>query len=88
MSVGPHKTTLRTWAGRKRVPPIPDVPKHKAKKDTRRWCRGRVGVQHEPEWRKSVRGPWSEHACRACGRIMDYCFKWHRNCICGLHDAD
>lgn len=29
----------------------PDAPKHRANKDTRRWCRGVVGRRHLCEWR-------------------------------------
>lgn len=25
----------------------PEVPRHRSRKDRRRWCRGRVGVEHE-----------------------------------------
>lgn len=28
---------------------LPDVPKHGKKKKTRRWCKGKVGVEHRPE---------------------------------------
>lgn len=27
----------------------PDVPKHNRKKNTRRWCKGKVGVEHQAE---------------------------------------
>lgn len=27
----------------------PEEPKHRSRKDRRRWCRGKVGVEHVPE---------------------------------------
>lgn len=44
-------TTVRTWDGRKPLPPIPEQPKAFSTKNTRRWCRGKVGREHTGEWR-------------------------------------
>jgi hypothetical protein len=32
----------------------PEVPPHRARKDRRRWCRGKIGIEHTPEikWSK------------------------------------
>lgn len=53
-------------------------PRHMSKKDTKTWCRGRVGVEHRWEWRSwwlaSVREPSErgyhrqEEFCTACER--------------------
>lgn len=62
--------------------------KPKAKKDTRRWCRGKVGIEHEPIVQKRP-GYWQdkpckwsqvvpllacnhEEVCKNCGKIL----KW------------
>lgn len=28
---------------------LQEIPKHSSKKDTKRWCRGKVGVEHMPK---------------------------------------
>lgn len=49
-----------------------EAPKHRNRKDTKRWCRGVVGREHEwifQEWRKFSRGgdpPMTERVCSAC----------------------
>lgn len=37
---GPRRDELRAR--------LRDVAPHRSRRDTRRWCRGRVGVEHEP----------------------------------------
>jgi hypothetical protein len=40
----------------------PDVAKHGKKKNTRRWCRGKVGVEHQLEVRLDERTTaWRQH---------------------------
>lgn len=57
-------------------------PKHRSSKDTKRWCKGRIGVEHATVWkdhwynfeaRSSKRGLASreELACVECGRQFD-----------------
>lgn len=72
-------------------------PRHSSKKDTRRWCRGREGIEHHWEWRarqlSSLRQPGEmgyqveEEYCRACERPRDryafYTLKDRRRCHCG-----
>lgn len=36
----------------------PEVPSHRARKDKRRWCRGKVGVEHTPAIRFSQHRDW------------------------------
>lgn len=52
-----------------------DIPsRHKAKKNTRKWCRGKVGVSHTLEryfWRygwESKRTNWIRTRCVECGK--------------------
>lgn len=68
-------------------------PGHRSSKDTRRWCKGRIGVEHQWAWSQSVvkgadaatgeRGFWVEHeSCSGCGREK---LHWpaFRRCHCG-----
>lgn len=57
--------------------PVPEeVRKYPSKKDKRRWCKGKVGVEHDYEWQYNPRG-WSNKelwswdfrfTCRKCER--------------------
>lgn len=42
-------------------------------KDRRRWCRGKVGVEHTPVCmpHKHVQ-KWRELVCNTCGKVLDY----------------
>lgn len=50
-----------------------DTP-HRAKKDRKRWCKGRVGTPHEPGvWAAHTsRRNWWEKRCPRCQKILDY----------------
>lgn len=41
----------------------PEVPPHRSRKDTKRWCRGKPGVEHQLVVRRSKNG-WRSDACR------------------------
>jgi hypothetical protein len=48
-------------------------------KDTKRWCRGKVGRKHRPVCvdysdlkKMQVRAGWKVLVCEACGRHLDY----------------
>jgi hypothetical protein len=45
------------------------------RKDTKRWCRGKVGVPHRAQW-QPMGGSWNHYLllCEACGRHLDWCF--------------
>lgn len=57
---------------------LPDVDRVRAhnSRSTRRWCRGRVGVLHQWEWRPygtlgaehDPGWPWIVQVCTSCGR--------------------
>lgn len=51
-----------------------DEPRHRAKKDTRRWCKGKVGVKHdypEPTPRYRVFSyQMNESRCTQCGKKL------------------
>jgi len=97
-------TLMRGWDGeRTPVPELPEEPRHATRKDTKRWCRGRVGVEHQYAWQRSrkhdygrVPPPepgWYIEACSLCGRQRNWCWSgWNgtrsRKCICGQHTKE
>jgi hypothetical protein len=58
-----------------------EIPKHRSKKNTRRWCRGKVGEKHTPMWhvwkalarQGRVDNPML-YVCQSCGKHIDYWF--------------
>ncbi len=66
----------------------PETVTRPRREDCRRWCLGKVGRTHKPEWRgydavKHNRVPlgrpcsrWRLLVCTACGRHLDYDFPW------------
>lgn len=82
--------------------PVPDEPrKTHAKKDTKRWCKGKVGREHNLEWidwPNECYTNWMKvrnierckvRACTVCNKQFEICFNsvWSgkQDCICGLH---
>ena len=56
--------------------------RHKSKKNKKRWCRGKPGVEHDKVWVKKVRYNhdfWTL-LCKNCGREFDI---WFDGKICG-----
>jgi hypothetical protein len=52
---------------------------HRSHKDTKKWCRGKVGVEHKPECFKfdagwvnagSMAVAWRELVCTECGKKL------------------
>ena len=74
---------VRTWPG---------------KKDTKRWCGGHVGREHEPHWQptrfalmRDYEPPWMDYVCAVCGKKLDHCWPWRRStepCKCGHHTQE
>lgn len=67
----------------------PDVPRHRSRKNRRRWCRGKVGVEHVLDVRlsKHVTAPWRGDV-PACYRAEWWPTRWwcnhERYCVsCG-----
>ena len=63
------------------------VAGHRAKKDTKRWCRGRVGKEHDLEWvnfwahRQNREyqpgdGNWWMSICKRCEKHIESCRSW------------
>lgn len=66
----------------------PEVAKHRSRKDTRKWCRGRVGVEHQPRWifdeRRHLHSKTAVLECGKCRKQLDTCWRGGKNCRCGL----
>jgi hypothetical protein len=50
-----------------------------SKKDTKKWCRGKIGVEHEPECvdydqhkRSAIGSSWKLLVCKNCNKELDY----------------
>jgi hypothetical protein len=74
-----------SWKGRsierkdfRRTHDAPEAPRHKGKKkkDTKKWCRGKVGVAHTFEWtdRGNYRFTYKVEVCSTCGKHGRYDF--------------
>lgn len=64
---------LQQGGPRRPVDPAETVrPRPAAKKDTKRWCLGREGREHKPEWKRE--GRHAINACAACGKRFE--FRW------------
>jgi hypothetical protein len=90
---------LRGWDCR-RVPvgAPPEQPKHKSKKDTKRWCAGHIGREHDYQWvvderfdyawiisgtRTPADKQWYVLKCSQCGKQKDSCYALgHFNRVC------
>lgn len=71
-------------------------PKHRAKKPTRRWCKGKVGIEHDWQWVAYEERPnasriprslehvspkvWQIKICRRCGKQSYDDRHVHRGC--------
>lgn len=56
----------------------PEIPKRggiKRKKDTKRWCRGKVGREHEPFHFKR-HAYYHVDVCRVCGKQLKSYWTW------------
>ncbi len=60
-----------------------EIPKHRSKKNTKKFCKGKEGVLHQPRW---VEGQLSvmNYRCIACFKVLATCLHFGgRRCICG-----
>lgn len=71
---------------RKPVYPEPAQPRRgHAHKNTKRWCRGKVGVEHLTAWIPDKRfGSWWNLECVSCHRLLAWCAGLGA-CRCGNH---
>ena len=59
-----------------KIPEESEVPKHKSKKNTRKWCKGKEGKEHKTVWEKNEKYSWSQslwliYHCKECGKWLD-----------------
>lgn len=63
---------------------VAQVPKHRSSKDTKRWCRGVPGREHQWRWQEYLPSyphraniVWSESRCKNCRKRAQICgFGW------------
>jgi hypothetical protein len=48
----------------------PEVPRSRAKKDTKRWCKGKIGREHKPSC--VARKYFYVLECSVCGKHIDW----------------
>ena len=82
-------------AARKQYPASDEHRPVAGKKDTKRWCRGKVGAEHVKAWvldrrysTKTGRTGWYNFQCTECRRQFGFCTDWigtRRRCKCGHH---
>lgn len=51
-----------------------EPPKTKARKNKRKWCRGKIGVEHQPKWVYRTHYVFTtiEYTCQVCGKVLDW----------------
>lgn len=62
----------------------PEVPKgSRSKKNTKKWCKGKVGVEHTPvgKWGAGWHNYMCILACTRCGKHLDY---WYSRSFFGV----
>jgi hypothetical protein len=85
-----------SWRQRRqilRARPQPEEPKRSNHKDTKKWCKGVKGREHDYKWGLSNKFPanwdWYDLACTKCGKHKSYCTKTFfgikDKCKCGFH---
>jgi hypothetical protein len=91
-----------SWRQRRqilRARPQPEEPKRSNHKNTKKWCKGVKGREHNYIWTPDLRHSygdkalWSKHECTKCQKQDNYCFFWDaensfkldRPCKCGFH---
>lgn len=86
---------------KRKMPPSSDEHRPvSGKKDTKRWCRGKVGIEHKKKWALNRRMDHSlttkrpntcwTFSCTECGKEFDYCTEYlgrGGKCKCGHHGA-
>lgn len=53
-------------------------PKHKSKKDTKKWCRGKVGVKHEWHRKQRTRWDWDTDEEYVSPYVEVWCVNCHK----------
>ncbi len=50
-----------------------EIPKHHSKKNKKKWCKGRVGKEHDPVWIEDSKFPFGRmvYQCQGCNNEID-----------------
>lgn len=59
-------TSYKAAGLKARLQPIPDKPKYHAKKDTKHWCKGVVGREHDYEYQYPRNDTWQSNLVAVC----------------------
>ncbi len=61
-----------------RAPIEQEVPKHRNKKDTKKWCMGKLGVEHVPVVfkTKGIHSYRTDLCCKECGKVLEVFVDW------------
>lgn len=55
----------------------PEFAPHNSRKDTKRWCKGKVGREHVATWKNYLRlfrwETWYQLKCSKCLKVLEYC---------------
>ncbi len=77
MRIRKDKSNYRASGILRKLTPMPETVKPRSKKDTKRWCKGKPGREHQYDivkidrftWARSF--VWIDWKCKNCGR-RDY----------------
>jgi hypothetical protein len=62
-----------------KIPEESEVPKHKSSKNTRKWCKGKEGKEHNPIWVDKSKYEFHyryEYVCQTCQKILGSYWEW------------
>lgn len=81
-----------TFGDIKNIPVNDQVKSPNSKKNTRKWCGGKEGKEHNKHWQPAFHLTKAfEEVCSICGKKFRLCFapwkelKLSSECICGQH---
>lgn len=70
-----------------------EIPKHRSKKNTRKWCKGKVGKEHHYTWKKDkdfYAIKLLQYSCDFCGKVERVFYKfderWYETPQEGSHE--
>lgn len=57
-----------------------EIPKHRSKKNTKKWCKGKEGREHQPIWEENKKysipqSIWLIYRCTQCNKEIDFYYE-------------
>ena len=57
-----------------------EIPKHRSRKNTRKWCKGKESIEHQPVWEKNTKytltdSTWLVYRCQTCNKEIDFYYE-------------